>query len=199
MTPEVRDRIFEPFFTTKAKGRGTGLGLATVYGIVAQSGGWIWVYSEPAKGTTFKLYFPRTGEPVAEEAPAATVSLRGTESILVVEDQREVRQLAIRALSKHGYSVFSAANSNEAIVFCEEHTGPLHLVLTDVVMPGLNGVELAKRLAAMRPDLKFLFMSGYTDNAIVQQGVLKEGARYLQKPFTPDGLARFVREVLGSV
>jgi len=198
MTAEVREQIFEPFFTTKTKGHGTGLGLATVYGIVAQSGGWIWVYSEPGKGATFKLYFPQTGEALVQEPALARARLGGTETVLVVEDQDEVRRLAIKALTKYGYNVFSAANAKQAIAFCESHRGPLHLVLSDVVMPGLNGLELAKCLAVMRPDLKFLFMSGYTENAIMHHGVLDVSAKYLQKPFTPEGLAESVREVLDA-
>jgi CheY-like chemotaxis protein len=198
MTPEVREQIFEPFFTTKPKGHGTGLGLATVYGIVTQSGGWIWVYSEPGKGTTFKLYFPRTGEPVGQELAVPKTNLWGTETILVVEDQDEVRNLAVKALTKYGYIVFSAQGADEAIAFCERHPGELHLVLTDVVMPGLNGRELAKRLGEMRPDLQFLFMSGYTDNAIAHHGVLDESVKYIQKPFTPESLAESVRSILGS-
>jgi two-component system, cell cycle sensor histidine kinase and response regulator CckA len=198
MSPEVQEQIFEPFFTTKPKSHGTGLGLATVYGIVTQSGGWIWVYSEPGKGTTFKLYFPRTGEPPEQAKAVPKTDLSGTETILVVEDQAEVRRLTIRALNKYGYNVFSAVNAEEAIAFCEQHRGPLHLVVTDIVMPGLNGRELAKRLAEMRPDLRFLFMSGYTDNAIAHHGVLDDNVNYLQKPFTPESLAERVRKVLGS-
>ncbi len=198
MTPEVREQIFEPFFTTKPKSHGTGLGLATVYGIVTQSGGWIWVYSEPGKGTTFKLYFPLTGELPAQEMAVPKSNPSGTETILVVEDQEEVRRLAIRALNKYGYTVFSAVDAEEAIAFCERHRDPLHLVVTDIVMPGLNGRELARRLAETRPDLKFLFMSGYTDNAILQQDELDYSANYLQKPFTPESLAESVRQALGS-
>jgi len=198
MTREVQEHIFEPFYTTKPKGQGTGLGLATVYGIVKQMGGWIWVYSEPDLGTTFKLYFQTTHESPTAERRAPEVDLTGSESILVVEDQEEVRSLTVRSLKKYGYTVFSAAHAGEAITFCERHRGPLDLVLTDVVMPGLDGRKLADRLIRLRPELCVLFMSGYTDDAIAFHGVLEEGLEYLQKPFTPQGLAHRVRQVLGK-
>jgi PAS domain S-box-containing protein len=198
MSPEVKDQIFEPFFTTKAKGSGTGLGLATVYGIVKQTGGWIWVYSEPGRGTTVKLYFPRTGEPLSERQVFAKTDAHGTETILVVEDQADVRRLAVSALQRYGYIVHAAANAEEAIRFCDEHHGALHLVLTDVVMPGKSGYDLASTIAQVRPDVRIVFMSGYTDNAITHQGVLDEGIAYIQKPFTPQTLAEKIRQILES-
>ena len=197
MPAEVRNHIFEPFFTTKGKGHGTGLGLATVYGIVKQSGGSIWVYSEPGQGTTFKLYFPRTDEPVTAAKHLARTDLRGTEAILLVEDQDEVRIMAIKALKRYGYQVYSAANGDDALRFCRSHQGRLDLVITDVVMPGMNGRELAIQLSASRPDFKFLFMSGYTDNAIAHHGILDQTVDFIQKPFGPESLAEKVREVLG--
>ena len=198
MTPEVKDRVFEPFFTTKEKGKGTGLGLSTVYGIVKQSCGNIWVYSEPGKGTTFKIYLPRVDEPLEElkkevrkkEFPG------GSETIFVVEDNEEVRKLAKRILEKQGYKVLEASQGNEALQICEENKGPIHMIVTDVVMPGMDGRELANCLKVHHPKMKVLYMSGYTDNAIVHHGVLKKGMNFIQKPFTIDGLASKVRKVL---
>jgi len=198
MTPEVRDRVFEPFFTTKEKGKGTGLGLSTVYGIVKQSGGNIWVYSEPGKGTAFKIYLPRVDEPL-EEAGEVVVQKElpaGGETILVVEDEEKVRQLTVRILTKNGYTVLEASHGGEASHICEQHKGPIHLMVMDVVMPGINGRELAKSLEPHHPEMKVLYMSGYTDNAIVHHGILEKGLNFIQKPFTMDGLIRKVREVL---
>jgi hypothetical protein len=197
MTLEVQKRIFEPFFTTKATGSGTGLGLATVHGIVRQSGGWIWVYSEPTRGTTFKIYFPRVDAPLPEPRLVLHTDVSGDETILVVEDQVEVRKLVVVALRKCGYSVHGTANAEEAKAFCLSFPGRIHLLLTDIVMPGINGRQLAVQLTALRPDLRVLFMSGYTDNAIAHHGVLDSGVAYVQKPFTPESLAERVREVLG--
>jgi PAS domain S-box-containing protein len=198
MTPEVRERIFEPFFTTKGKGKGTGLGLSTTYGIVKQSEGHIWVYSVQGKGTTFKIYLPRVNEPLEairkevlkEELP------RGNETILIVEDEEEVRKLAGKILEKQGYSILETYNGDSALLVCEGRNGPIHLMLADVVMPGMNGSELAKLLKPLYPEMKILYMSGYTDNAIVRHGVLEKGVNYIQKPFTMEGLVRKVREVL---
>ena len=198
MTPEVRDRVFEPFFTTKEKGKGTGLGLSTVYGIVKQSGGNIWVYSEPGKGTAFKIYLSRVDEPleeVGEKVVQKELTGRG-ETILVVEDEEEVRKLAVQILRRQGYTVLEASQGNEASHICEQHKGPIHLMVMDVVMPGMNGRELAKSLEPHHPEMKVLYMSGYTDDAIVHHGVLEKGLSFLQKPFTIDGLLRKVREVL---
>ncbi len=200
MTPEVKERIFEPFFTTKEKGKGTGLGLSTVYGIVKQSGGNIWVYSEPGQGTTFKIYFPRVDEPlddvekivVQEELP------RGSETILVVEDNEEVLKLAVRVLEKQGYNVLEASTGDEALLLCERRKEPIHLLLVDVVMPGMSGLKLVEKLRYVCGDFKALYMSGYTDNAITHHGVLKKGVNFIQKPFTVEGLARKVREILNK-
>jgi two-component system cell cycle sensor histidine kinase/response regulator CckA len=198
MTPEVRERLFEPFFSTKEKDKGTGLGLSTVYGIVKQSDGDIWVYSEPGKGSTFKIYLPRVDEP--SEEPREKVSgdelLRGSERILLVEDEEDVRKLAALVLERQGYKVLAARDGDEALLVCERHKDPIHLMLTDVVMPGMGGHELAKRLESLHPEMKVLYMSGYTDDAIVLHGVLVEGVNYIQKPFTVDALTRKVREVL---
>jgi len=198
MTPEVRERVFEPFFTTKERDKGTGLGLSTVYGIVKQSSGNIWVYSEPGKGTTFKIYLPRVDEPLEEvrERIKEGELPRGSETILVVEDEEEVRKLAVRILQMQGYSVLEAPHGDGALLYCERHEGPIHMMVTDVVMPGMSGAELARRLAPLHPEMKVLYMSGYTDDAIVHHGVLGEGIYYIQKPFMVDALIRKVREVL---
>jgi len=198
MTDEVQARIFEPFFTTKEKGKGTGLGLSTVYGIVKQSGGNIWVYSEPGKGATFKIYFPRVDAEVSglKMVEAEKEGLCGTETVLVVEDDETVRNMAVKVLERYGYCALAAGGGEEAIRILQEHKGSIHIMLTDVVMPGMGVKDLTKRLSELRPDLKVLFMSGYTDNAIVHHGVLDKGIAFLQKPFIPVSLVRKVREVL---
>jgi two-component system cell cycle sensor histidine kinase/response regulator CckA len=198
ITPEVMERLFEPFFSTKEKDKGTGLGLSTVYGIVKQSGGDIWVYSEPGKGATFKIYLPRVDEPLGErrEKVLGNELLRGSETILLVEDEESVRKLALRILERQGYKVLSARDGDEALLICEQFKDPIHLMLTDVVMPGMSGHELAKRLKSSYPKMKVLYMSGYTDDKIVLHGVLVEGVNYIQKPFTVDALTKKVREVL---
>jgi len=200
MSAETKARLFEPFFTTKEKGRGTGLGLATVYGIVKQSGGNIWVYSEPGRGSTFKVYLPRVMEPLDQPAPPrAEAPKGGSESVLVVEDDPGVRQLVVHVLRGQGYDVTEAKDSDEAQRLCEDLSRPLQLLVTDVVMPGMGGRDLSRRIQQVRPGLKVLFVSGYTSDAIVHHGVLEPGLAFLQKPFTPQQLAERVRSILDDV
>jgi signal transduction histidine kinase/ActR/RegA family two-component response regulator len=197
MDKATQARIFEPFFTTKEKGKGTGLGLSTVFGIVEQSGGSVWVYSELGTGTTFKVYLPVTDDaPEAVSPQTAVTTLRGKETILLVEDEDQIRHLAKEILQRHGYRVIECRNGGEALLTCEQYTGTIDLLLTDVVMPQMNGKQLADRLASLRPDLKRLFMSGYADGALV--GALAAGSAFLQKPLTPTTLLRSVRQVLDA-
>jgi CheY-like chemotaxis protein len=198
MDEATQARVFEPFFTTKESGKGTGLGLATVYGIVKQSGGHIRVYSEPGCGATFKMYLPLCAAEAAN-GQAAVEPLRiptGTETVLVAEDEEGVRAMVRMALQMCGYKVLEAADGNAAARLGREHPAPVHLLLTDVVMPKMSGRQLAELVRARRRDMKVLFMSGYTDDAVFRHGVLQSGVAFLQKPFTPTALARKVREVL---
>jgi two-component system, cell cycle sensor histidine kinase and response regulator CckA len=197
MNKETQRRIFEPFFTTKEVGKGTGLGLSTVFGIVQQSGGNIWVYSEVGKGTTFKVYLPRAdGELDARRAYSAPSSPRGRETILLVEDEEQVRTVTLSILRRQGYRVLAAPHPGAALLLAEDHAEAIELLITDVVMPQMSGPELAKRLAGARPAMKVLYMSGYTDDAVVRHGVLEAGVAFLQKPITPASLATKIREVL---
>ena len=192
-------RIFEPFFTTKMKGKGTGLGLSTVFGIVQQSGGSIWVHSEEGKGTAFKVYFPCVDTPIDSVRPADTpTDLRGSETILLVEDDDQVRAVALAILRKSGYVVIEARTAGEALMHSEVHPSVIHLLVSDVVMPQVSGPELAKRLAKARPEMKVLYMSGYTDDSMVRHGVVEAQIAYLQKPLTPATLAMKVRKVLDA-
>jgi len=201
MSDETQAHLFEPFFTTKEKGKGTGLGLATVYGIVKQSGGFIWVYSEVGHGTAFKIYLPRVDQPAAAAAggtaPAAPAA-RGTETVLLAEDEAPVRAVARQVLERQGYTVLEAPSAEAALDVAERYSGPIHLLLTDVVMPGMSGRDLALRLATLRPEARVIYMSGYTDDAITRHGVLEPGLAFVQKPFAPDALARKVRDVLDA-
>ncbi|MBI4775336.1 MAG: PAS domain S-box protein [Deltaproteobacteria bacterium] len=200
MSREIQAKIFEPFFTTKEMGKGTGLGLSTVYGIVKQSNGNIWVYSEVGRGTTFKIYLPRIDKECrhVDEARLLTESFEGFETILVVEDDVQVKNLTLKVLLGYGYTVLGAADGPEALQISAAHEGKIHLLVTDVVMPGMSGKVLADQMKVQQPKMKTLFMSGYTDNAIVHHGVLEGGSAFLQKPFAPKVLARKVREVLDT-
>jgi two-component system cell cycle sensor histidine kinase/response regulator CckA len=197
MSKDVQARIFEPFFTTKAMGEGTGLGLATVYGIVKQSGGHIAVYSELGKGTTFRVYLPRAAGKQATPPPAAPPLRHGTETILLVEDDVQLRRLVNRVLKRQGYTVLDADGPERALAIAAEHEGPIALLLTDMVMPGGSGGELARRMLRERPELKVLYTSGYTEEeAILRHGALVPGTDFLQKPSTVEELLRKVRAIL---
>jgi CheY-like chemotaxis protein len=213
MDAETRSHLFEPFFTTKEQGKGTGLGLSTVYGTVKQSGGHISVESEPGRGSTFTVYLPRVAAPVAPPdrpvadapvprsgaSPEAILTPGRGETILLAEDAQRVRAVVREILEMSGYVVLEARQGAEALELSNRHAGTIHLLVTDVVMPQMSGRELAQRLATLRPELKVLYMSGYTDDAIVRHGVLASGIAFLSKPFTPNALALKVREVLDGV
>jgi PAS domain S-box-containing protein len=200
MAEEIMSRIFEPFYTTKEVGKGTGLGLSMVYGIVKQSGGYVWVYSEPDQGTTFKIYLPRVDQPADQPSTEQTPIgfSRGTETILLVEDDPQLRELSSSVLSHCGYRVLSAATPDEGIAICESNHQQIRLLVTDVVMPRMNGRQLAERIQIVSPKIRVLYISGYTDNAIVHYGVLDPGLWFLAKPFTLSALVAKVREVLDS-
>jgi two-component system, cell cycle sensor histidine kinase and response regulator CckA len=200
MDTETRRHIFEPFFTTKEKGKGTGLGLATVYGIIKQAGGDIWVYSEPGKGTTFKLYFPRVREPLRDVSGGDVTFTRqsGGETILVVEDEKSVRELTVRILQQLGYAILTASCGAEALEVSGAHAGHIDLLLTDVVMPNMSGRQLADHFQESRPKTKVLFLSGYTEDTVVHHGVLDAGVDFLPKPFSREILSKKLREVLAK-
>jgi CheY-like chemotaxis protein len=200
MDAETQAHIFEPFYSTKESGRGTGLGLSTVYGIVKQSGGYIWVYSERGHGSTFKVYLPLVEEPVETGAERADMQATrgGSETILLVEDEEGVRDLTRTILDAEGYTVLVAENVAHAEELAATNKGEIHLLFTDMVMPGMSGRDLAQRITRRHPRMRVLFMSGYTDNVITQGGVLEAGVAFLQKPFTPRLVAQKVREVLDA-
>jgi CheY-like chemotaxis protein len=198
MNEETKARIFEPFFTTKAEGRGTGLGLATCFGIIKQNNGHIWLSSEENKGTTFSVYLPRvvaSGRQVLPPADAAGLP-QGSETILLVEDDALVRSLAARVLNRQGYRLLEAANGHEALAFIQERGAEIQLLISDLVMPGISGKALAEQLQVVHPEVRVLFISGYTDHIISHYGIVEAGVHFLQKPFLPIKLARKVREVL---
>lgn len=199
MDANTQQHIFEPFFTTKARGKGTGLGLATVYGIVKQHGGNIWVYSEPGHGTIFKIYVPRAEEQALSSAPSMLeypVPMFGTETLLVVEDEALVRQLVCETLATYGYTVLEAAHPEAALALVTSYHDTIHLMLTDVIMPGMSGRDLYQCAVVIRPDMKVLYMSGYTDDVIMYHGMLEEGVHLLQKPFTLHTLIHQIQRVL---
>ena len=200
MDSETQSHIFEPFFTTKEKGQGTGLGLSMVYGIVKQNDGYIWIYSEPGHGTTFKIYLPRAVDTrVVAEPPSpkiSTTSFRGSETILLVEDESMVREITQKMLQREGYVVLSASKGSEALVISGQHQGSIDLILSDVLMPDMSGPETVERLISEHPNAKVIYMSGHTENAIVHHGILDHGVYFLQKPFRREALLRKVREVV---
>jgi two-component system cell cycle sensor histidine kinase/response regulator CckA len=198
MDAATRERIFEPFFTTKAPDKGTGLGLSTVYGIVRQSGGSITVYSEPGKGCTFRIFFPAVTGPAVESEAAAEpdYTTPGAETVLIAEDDPQLRTMVRRALASRGYNVLEAADGREALEVAKRHKGYIHLLVSDVGMPNVSGRELAEQLRTSRPGLRVIFMSGHSNEAIARHGELAPGSLFIQKPVTPDLIARAVREVL---
>jgi hypothetical protein len=198
MDKETQLRIFEPFFTTKEKGKGTGLGLSTVYGIIKQSGGYVLVESEPRQGTTFRIYLPRVEDALAPVSPVGVSQSQagGSETVLLVEDEESVRQLVCETLEAKGYKVLEADNGDAALQIVSGHSGKIDILITDVVMPGMSGRELSARMCASCPQTRVLYLSGYTEDAIVHEGVINPDTAFLQKPFTLQALSRKVREVL---
>jgi len=197
MDKATMEHIFEPFFTTKGEGKGTGLGLSTVYGIVKQNMGFINVYSEPGLGTTVRIYLPRHRGPAEEvEENEGILPGTGNETILLVEDEEQILSLFKESLEDYGYRVLAAMQSEDALTLCEEHQGPIHLLVTDVVMPTMNGKELGDRIEKLKPGIKILYMSGYTNDIITHRGILTDGVNFIQKPFMVRDLARRLREVL---
>jgi two-component system cell cycle sensor histidine kinase/response regulator CckA len=201
MDAKTMEHAFEPFFTTKEFGKGTGLGLATVFGIVRQSGGSVWVYSEVGIGSSFKIYLPRVDAALAVSPSTGKIEKvdRGSLAILIVEDDLALLHVTRRSLEEVGYAILSAGSPAEAIQISASHSGPIDLMVTDVVMPGMSGPQLARHLSPLRPEMKVLYVSGYTDDAIVHHGVLESGLAFLQKPFSPLTLARKVAEVLAAL
>ena len=200
MDKEVQKHIFDPFYTTKEKGKGTGLGLSTIFGIVKQNKGFIWIYSEPGQGSTFKIYLPKVkGDvKVEEEEQISVENVGGSEIVLIVEDDKSLRKLARTVLKQKGYKVLVAENGEDALRVSKEHKGPIDLMIADVVMPKMSGKETAERLQPLYPQMKIIYMSGYTDDSIIHRGVLAPGLNFIEKPFTPEMLARKVREVLNK-
>jgi CheY-like chemotaxis protein len=200
MDATTRSRLFEPFYSTKARGRGTGLGLSTVYGVIRQSGGHIEVDSTVGRGTVFKIYLPQIDKPAVPQklAPSAVKVPQGSETVLLVEDEDEVRAAVYESLRMRGYIVLNARHGKEAVMICRRHAGPIHLLLTDVIMPQMTGPELVQRVLPLHPEMHVLYVSGYTDDALHQRNLMEPGTAFLQKPFTPDALARQVRAVLDT-
>jgi signal transduction histidine kinase len=201
MDEKTRFRVFDPFFTTKEKVGGTGMGLSTVYGIVKQNNGYVWVYSEPGKGTSFKVYFPKVAEDVTAGKEQAKVSdeISGSETVLIVEDNDALRKLAKNALRKYGYEILEAENGEKALNVSETHEGPVHLLLTDVVMPRMSGTDLSEKLQSIRPETRVIYMSGYTADAIVRNGILRQNINFIEKPFSLESLGKKVRQVLDNI
>ena len=201
MDEKTRSRVFDPFFTTKEKVGGTGMGLSTVYGIVKQNNGYVWVYSEPGKGTTFKVYFPKVTEDVTagKEQTKFSGEISGSETVLIVEDNDALRKLAKNALRKYGYEILEAENGEKALNVSETHEGPIHLLLTDVVMPTMSGTDLSEKLQSIRPETRVIYMSGYTADAIVRNGILRQDINFIEKPFSLESLGKKVRQVLDNI